>query len=626
MDWLRYVLAIVILVATGCTRPCKEASIFVTLSYTSSTMSAASVAVTVTDGMATQHVNLARDTASNNDSIEIDFHPAYPMGSTVAIEVDATRDGSLIGFGSATVFLDTSCKTLDIAINAPAETQPPTVVSTNPADGGNFASTIAPIEFVFSEAIAPMSVSTASLQVQFDGKTIEGTISVSDSTVRWTPLTKLAVGRYTATISNARDLAGNVLGSPYTFNFVVSDWFGPTLLENASGNVGPPVLAVDADQRIWAAWYQFPASGAADLWVRRYDAGVWQIPELISISASDPQIVGAVAGGPVWVIYCPNGGSTGSQVWARKWDGTNWAAPVRIDNASGNAYANRPSAGMDLAGNIYVTYYLAETGLNRYDIYTVRYTPGGGWGTAVPLENSTDTAIASTIAVSANGIATAAWTRQSNGTYHVWAARYNPGSGWTTGTQLDSSTNSIYDFEVVADASGRGMVAWTQYTNPASSIQATLTSGSTFPAPSTIATGVSQSLKVVMNGAGQAIVGYQKQIGSAYMPYTNMYLPASGWQGETKVSTGSAYSPFAMALDPRGNAMLVRPEIGLSSSADAVASYKAFGQPWAPLVLLENAAGPVSYPALTMTLSGLAIAVWQQKSNSTTDLFYSIRP
>jgi hypothetical protein len=104
---------------------------------------------------------------------------------------------------------------------APSDTTPPTVSSTNPANGATGVSVRTAIRAIFSEAMDPATITTATFTVSAGSTYISGTVSYSGTTATFTPSRPLAYDTtYTATITaGARDLAGNAMPSSYVWTF-----------------------------------------------------------------------------------------------------------------------------------------------------------------------------------------------------------------------------------------------------------------------------------------------------------------------------------------------------------------------------------------------------------------------
>jgi len=101
---------------------------------------------------------------------------------------------------------------------------PPVVTSTDPADLATGVAFTKHISAVFSEAMDPMSISTATftlVNTTLGGTKIAGTVSYSGTIAAFTPTANLSPSTtYTATITTgAKDLSGNALAANYVWSF-----------------------------------------------------------------------------------------------------------------------------------------------------------------------------------------------------------------------------------------------------------------------------------------------------------------------------------------------------------------------------------------------------------------------
>jgi methionine-rich copper-binding protein CopC len=119
--------------------------------------------------------------------------------------------------------------------NAGPDTIPPTVTSTNPADGAVGVQPNVAITSSFSEALAPATVTAASVTLTDPGQAaVAGTVSYAGTTVTFTPSNPLADNTvYTLTIGTAvTDTSGNALASSFVSTFTTGaagDTTAPTV-------------------------------------------------------------------------------------------------------------------------------------------------------------------------------------------------------------------------------------------------------------------------------------------------------------------------------------------------------------------------------------------------------------
>ena len=104
---------------------------------------------------------------------------------------------------------------------AVADTTPPTVSATNPA---NMASGVAPnsvISATFDKPMDPLTITTATFTVKQAGAAVVGTVSYSGTVATFTAASPLAASaNITAALSTGvKDLAGNALATAFTWSF-----------------------------------------------------------------------------------------------------------------------------------------------------------------------------------------------------------------------------------------------------------------------------------------------------------------------------------------------------------------------------------------------------------------------
>ena len=113
---------------------------------------------------------------------------------------------------------------------ATADATPPTITSTNPSAAATNADATAPVTATFSEALDPSTVGSSTVQLRTSSGALVAATVAWDAIARratLTPTTPLATNSsYTATIKSGSngiaDLAGNQLGSDYTWSFTTA--------------------------------------------------------------------------------------------------------------------------------------------------------------------------------------------------------------------------------------------------------------------------------------------------------------------------------------------------------------------------------------------------------------------
>jgi len=189
-------------------------------------------------------------------------------------------------------------------------------------------------------------------------------------------------------------------------------WQAVTSLENGSGNVESPRVAIDTDGNAIAVWYQSDGS-ALDVMSNRY------VP------------------------------------------GSGWGTAAAISTLNQNGYY--PQITMTPDGDALAVWFQDDG--TRYNVWANRYASGTGWGSAELLETEetvgSDTA---SVVVDDNGNGVAVWVENDgSGTLNLMANRYVAGTGWSAAEVIESSTETLDSGAALAvDGGGRITAVWTQ--------------------------------------------------------------------------------------------------------------------------------------------------------------------
>jgi len=129
---------------------------------------------------------------------------------------------------------------------ATLDTTAPTVSATVPANAATGVAISAKIAAAFSEAMDPLTISTASFTLKQGTTAVAGTVSYAGVTATFTPASDLApLTTYTARITTgARDLAGNTLATDFGWSFTTgatSDTTAPTVSVTVPANAATAV-------------------------------------------------------------------------------------------------------------------------------------------------------------------------------------------------------------------------------------------------------------------------------------------------------------------------------------------------------------------------------------------------
>jgi hypothetical protein len=100
----------------------------------------------------------------------------------------------------------------------------------------------------------------------------------------------------------------------------------------------------------------------------------------------------------------------------------------------------------------------------RRNIMANRYTPSGGWGTATLIETDNGSADSPPqVAMDGSGNAIAVWTQHdANYYYNIMSNRYTPSGGWGTAVLIETDNGDAAYPQVAMDGSGNAIAVWQQ--------------------------------------------------------------------------------------------------------------------------------------------------------------------
>jgi len=121
----------------------------------------------------------------------------------------------------------------------------------------------------------------------------------------------------------------------------------------------------------------------------------------------------------VWEQYV---GAT-ANVMASRYNGGTWAAPTLIETDNAGS-AHTPQIVID-ANGIGTAFWSQRNAAGFTDnVWVNRYTPGGGWGSAVPIDGQPQPATQPALGVDATGALVVVWEQMVGTLSHLWASGY----------------------------------------------------------------------------------------------------------------------------------------------------------------------------------------------------------
>src|SRR5207302_1332729 len=143
-----------------------------------------------------------------------------------------------------------------VGLAIPADTTAPTVTFTVPTNAATGVAISQKIAVAFSEAMDPLTITTANFTLKQGTAAVAGTVSYAGVTATFTPASALVpLTAYTATITTrARDLAGNSLATDLGWNFSTAAPSATPLRSVTSTVPASAATGVAISQKIAAAF------------------------------------------------------------------------------------------------------------------------------------------------------------------------------------------------------------------------------------------------------------------------------------------------------------------------------------------------------------------------------------
>lgn len=152
-------------------------------------------------------------------------------GTTATFTPSANLSASTVYTASiTTAATDVAGNALSTAYNwtfttaAMADVTPPSISSVSPLSGASSVAVFSKVTATFSEPVDASTLTASTFTLKQGTVSVAGTISISGSTVTFTPSAALAGNTvYTATLTNGvKDLSGNAMSANYTWNFTTA--------------------------------------------------------------------------------------------------------------------------------------------------------------------------------------------------------------------------------------------------------------------------------------------------------------------------------------------------------------------------------------------------------------------
>jgi len=317
-----------------------------------------------------------------------------------------------------------------------------------------------------------------------------------------------------------------------------------------------------------------------------------------------------------------------SAAWADGPPQRGWGTAQRID---ANDYGNTPQIVADNRGNAIAMWTQFDALPQQYGVWTNRYTAEKGWDTPKRINDYVGQAAELALAVNGRGEAIAVWAQYSlsdpdnpSAPFHssLWSNRFEPGEGWGTAVQIQDASTYALAPKVSMDARGNAIVVWHQQN---AALDITNIYGTRYSkqdgwaAPRLLQADAAMQgtyPQVAMTDGGDAMIawGQTDQTTFASNIASLRYSARDGWSAPDNVPGTDGAGVAALGVDGRGNAIAAWVRMDPSTFQDNVfASRYGVKHGWdVPEMLQPGTDANGGQLHLAMNGSGQAMALWKE--------------
>jgi hypothetical protein len=402
-------------------------------------------------------------------------------------------------------------------------------------------------------------------------------------------------------------------------------WQVATLVElDDAGSASYPQISFDANGDAIAVWNQSDGT-RYNIWSNRYTAAYgWGTLELIETDNTGDAVVPQIsfdANGNALAVWRQYDGKR-SNIWANHYAaGVGWetAELIETDNAGD---ARNPQVSVDNDGNALAVWIQSDG--TRYNIWSNRYLPGFGWGSAELIEtDNAGSADRPQISIDSNGNALAVWEQDDGLRRNIWSNFYTYGVGWGVAELIETdNSGSAYEAQIGVDSRGYALAAWRIFNGSNNTVWANrYVPGSGWESPRMLQTDSSSNagqVQIRVAPTGNALAVWRQRGDSRNNIWANSYTADVGWGSAELIETdnaGDAQSP-QISVDSNSNALAVWEQS--DGTRDNIWSNRyTAGVGWGSAELIETEnAGDARAPQISVDSDGNALAVWYQRDGT----------
>lgn len=368
-------------------------------------------------------------------------------------------------------------------------------------------------------------------------------------------------------------------------------------------------------------------------------AASWKAPRALDGAGTD-LLTAATNGSGDAVAVWRFSGAEGSGLRAARYDGPAdlWSAPVELLAPTQDG-CDRPRVALGRAGDAVAAWgQLIGGGLDYWASVLDHAT--GTWSAPASVTAGATMGYAGPprVAVNGAGQALVVWSELHGASYDLWAATYDPATGWGAPTPLEEDAGDASNGRVALDDAGRALVVWIQGPDSLSyELRArafdfgTGAWGAAQAVDPSAGTGlVSLSPSIAMSPGGLAVVAWVVQ-DLAQQQRNDVWVlrydaAGGGWSGGREVDgTDDTSAEPSVAIDDAGNAAVVWWQYDGAWTRVGSSAFDAGLGAWEAPALLDGGGRQCGIPAVAVDGAGHALAVWPEHDGVALDLRSAFR-
>jgi hypothetical protein len=339
-------------------------------------------------------------------------------------------------------------------------------------------------------------------------------------------------------------------------------WGTPQLIEaNNAGDASQAQVAVNASGQALAVW-QHSDGTLTNIMSNRYVPGTgWGAPQLLETASGDATLprVGIDPQGNGYAIW-EQGVGTSTNVYMSRFDASSgWTARVALGVVAFGASAS-PDVAVDSNGDAHFIWTQVDL-MGLRSVLVNRYVRGVGLGASTLVEQNDDgQATGPHVVVDAQNNAMAIWSSSANGANDLWTVRFTPTGGWAAPEHVETGAGSTGNGRVALNSAGDGFAVWTQFDGTRTDIWANRFTASVGWGTATLVehddAGDATSPQVLVDAAGNALAVWRQSDGSFFNTLASRFVGGT-WSTPVflELSTASVSSSPQLAMDASGNAI-----------------------------------------------------------------------